>query len=161
MDIDPKMIRHALAGLVTDGLVPYNVLENGGVLLELEMVRGRVDLDRNATESEHAEAYARALTSVLSEAVKSDEIGGKARRLLTDVLPLDAKYLDATVKDRRIAAGTDIRPGKKPVKWGTIRTYYEPKALEKIAEVLWLMELQFRQQHHTGAADLAAEHGDV
>jgi hypothetical protein len=144
MDADADTIRRALAGLLTDGLLPWNVLENGGRLLDLEMVRSRVDLDEDASEAEHAEAYARALVSVLSEAVTSDEVGGKSRRLLNDVLPLNAEYLGAPVKERRTAAGAHLKPGKKAISPGTIRTYYEPKALDKLAEVLVQMEFAFR-----------------
>jgi hypothetical protein len=138
-------IRDAFGKLVTDGLLPYNVVENGGILLELGVVKDReVKPDGNANETECNEAVAEALRAVLEVAVEHDDIKGKHKRLLRAVLPLDPEHLGKSIKERRIVAGKVLKPGKKAVTAGTIRNHYEPKALEKFAAVLWRMELEFR-----------------
>jgi hypothetical protein len=144
-------IRKALAGLVTEGIIPYNVGENGGCLLDLALVQARREpLARDAPEAQRHAAHAEALTSVLTEAVEDEKIGGKPRRLLHDVLPLRPELLNKTVKERRTEAGKNLKPGKKAVEPGTIRTYYEPKALKKLSEVLWRLESEFRAAHRDG-----------
>jgi|GEM_PF-3635379 hypothetical protein len=151
-----KAIRKALGGLVTDGLVPFNVGENGGCLLKLGLVEVRREpLDGKASETAHYEADVEALKHVLEAAVADEEIGGKSRRLLWAVLPLSAELVGEPIKKRRTVAGKELRPGKKPVTAGTIRNYYEPKALDKLAGVLWRMELEFRakQTSSDGPAD--------
>jgi hypothetical protein len=139
-----KVIRDALGKLVTDGLVPYNVNENGGFLLELALFEDqREHLDGDADETERNEADAKALRAVLQTAVEDKDISGKHRRLLRAVLPLNEELLGQSVKERRAVAGKELKPGKK-VGADTIRTYYEPKALVKLAIVLWKMELEFQ-----------------
>jgi hypothetical protein len=141
---DADALRKALADLVTEGLVPYNVGENGGALLQLAIVQGRRrSLDGTANEAARDEADTEALTSVLSEAVEHPTIRGKVRRLLQDVLPLKEELLGKPIKERRTEAGKNIKTGKKIIKPGTIRTYHEPKALDKLVVALLLMEQEF------------------
>jgi hypothetical protein len=148
MDVDAEYrVRKALARVVTDGLVPYTVLDEGWPLLELEIVHSRVETHDDTSENDRAVAYTKALTTVLQEAVESDRISGKSRRLLRAVLPLKPEYLGRSVKERRIAAGKEMKDGKK-VQPGTIRTYYEPKALDKLTEVLLEMERTFNEQRN-------------
>lgn len=144
-------IRNALAGLVTEGLVPYNVGESGGCLLDLAIVQAqRKPVPRDAPEPDRHAADAEALTSVLQDAVDHKDISGKHRRLLRDVLPLRPELLGKPIKERRKEAGKDLKPGKKDIGPGTVRTYYEPKALLKIAEVVWMIESQFRAAYRDG-----------
>ncbi|HEV2945170.1 MAG TPA: hypothetical protein VGX26_08660 [Solirubrobacteraceae bacterium] len=140
-----EAVRDALKRVVTGGLVPFNVGEEGGCLLELEVVRVRLEqLDGKADEAERYEADLKALRSVLEDAVEHKDIGGKSRRVLRAVLPLNPKYVGKPIKERRTLAGKEIRPDKKPISAGAIRNDHEPKALKKLAGVLWLMELEFR-----------------
>jgi hypothetical protein len=156
-DITTQDIRDALARLVTEGLdEPYNVGENGGVLLGLAIVESRVQAEPDATEFQRFAAYAKALTSVLAEAVEDEEMTGKSRRVLISILPLEPDLVGASLKERRYEAGKNIRPGKT-IKPGTIRTYYEPKALQRLARVLLRQELAFRKQ--AGASDMESRRG--
>ena len=128
--------------------MPSNVADNGGVLLELELVAGRLELDLKADEDTQNAAYAVALIAVLDEAVVKPRIPrGKHRRILRYVLPLIPDYLGTTIKERRTAAGEHLTDGKKVVKPGTIRTYkdYEPAALDELARVLVEMETECRE----------------
>jgi hypothetical protein len=138
-------IRDALGKLVTDGLVPYNVGDNGECLLDLGLVKAhREALDGDADEAERYGADTRALTAVLEDAVAREEIRGKHRRLLRAVLPLKPELVGKSIKERRTEAGKDLRPDKDDVRPGTIRNHYEPKALDKLAAVLWQMEQEFQ-----------------
>lgn len=146
-------IRKALGRLVTEGLIPFNVGENGGCLLDMAIVQARRQkpLPTNAPEAQRHAVHAAALTSVLSEAVEDEKkIGGKPRRLLYDVLPLRPELLGKTIKERRTEAGKNLKPGKKDIGPGTVRTYYEPKALKKLSEKLRQMESDFRTAHRDG-----------
>jgi hypothetical protein len=152
-----KIIRAAIGRLVTDGLVPYNVGDNGGYLLELGLVKAqREALDGDVGEAERYEADTKALRAVLEAAVEREDIRGKHRRLLRAVLPLKPELVGESVKVRRTVAGKDLKPDKDDVTAGTIRNHYEPKALDKLAVVLWQMELEFRVEAtsaHGGQAD--------
>jgi hypothetical protein len=142
-----KVIRETLGRLVTDGLVPFNVGDNGGYLLELGVVQAaRAELDAADDEVSRFQADAEALRSVLEDAVEHENIGGKSRRLLRDVLPLNPELLGESVKERRVKAGKHIKPGTRDVTAGTIRNHYEPKALDRLAHVLWVMEQEFQVQ---------------
>jgi hypothetical protein len=140
-------IRKNLAGLVTDGLVPYNIAEKGGTLLELEIVRSLVDGDPDADDDESEAALAAAVESVLQEAVNKERMPiRRYRRVLKNVLPLKEELVGKPINDRRAAAAQDLKDGKAPVKPGTIRTYYEPRALDDLARVLIEMEAEHRGQ---------------
>ena len=139
-----ESLRNDLARIVREGLEPYWISEVGGDLLTLEIVRCRVPpeiLDDDGDEAEDAKA--KALVAVLTEAV--DLIGQrKYRRVLRYVLPIRKEYLGKPVKERRVAAGQNLKDGKKAVKAGTIRTHYEPKALDQLARMLVKMESEHR-----------------
>jgi hypothetical protein len=142
-----EAIRETLRKLVTDGLVPFNVGDNGGYLLELGVVRAaRAELDAADDEVSRYEADTEAVRSVLAAAVEHEDVSGKYRRLLRAVLPLKPELVGKPVKERRVEAGKDIKPGKNDVTAGTIRNYYEPKALAKLAHVLWAMEQEFQAE---------------
>jgi hypothetical protein len=137
-------VRKSLAEVVTGGLVPGNVAEKGGVLLELQIVVNRLKLPAKANEDARDSAYAKALTAALKDAVEGGRIlFRKHRRLLRYVLPLEKEYLNKSIKERRTAAGKNLSDGK-PVGAGTIRTYYEPRALDELARVLVEMEAAAR-----------------
>ena len=127
---------------MTGGLVTDNVAEKGGELLGLEIVAGQVQLPEGADEDERDQAFTEALTAVLKEAVERKLLFRRHRRLLRYVLPLQAEYLGKSIEERRTAAGMNMT--KKPVKPGTIRTYYEPRALNELARVLVEMEADHR-----------------
>lgn len=57
------------------------------------------------------------------------------RDVLKVVLGLDPATKGMSARERRELAGKRFR-GDRPVKAGTIRTYHEPRALDKLAEVL-------------------------
>jgi hypothetical protein len=143
----PKLadIRKRLGELVTVGMVPEQVADVGEELLELEIVSRRVKLSAAATEEEEDLAYATALTSLLREAVEPLR-PKKYRRLLKCVLPLKKELLGKSIDERREAAAKAFnkKGGKEGVKPGTIRTYHEPRALDKLAQLLIEMETDFR-----------------
>ena len=150
-EVTVKEVRDALAKLVTEGLFKhYNVGENGGCLLRLAVVQDRwKGLDGNASEDQRYQAYAQGLRAILAEAIEDEDFSGKARRLLQDVLPLREELRGMAIKERRVEASMHTKPGEK-IKPGTIRTYYEPKALKKLAEALLQLESGFRAAFHDG-----------
>jgi hypothetical protein len=137
-------VRRALSAIVTHGLVPYHVAESGGPLLSLEIVQSRLPPNLNGDEEKRDAAYTEALRSVLHEAVMERVLTRRHRRLLRYVLPLIPEYLGTTVLERRTLAGEQMRDGIKSVKAGTIRTYYEPRALDQLAAALVAMEAEHR-----------------
>ena len=148
-----ERLRDLLAGLVTDGLGPYNIAENAGALLELEIVRARVTLPPDASQDERDAAEADALLAVVREAV--ERLRGRYRRLLSYVLPLNQEFVGKPIKERRTAAGKALKDGKT-VKAGTIRTYYEPRALEDLARVLVDMDAGHRSGLESGSGSNSA-----
>ncbi|HEX4116586.1 MAG TPA: hypothetical protein VHY18_12015 [Solirubrobacteraceae bacterium] len=119
-------------------------------MLRLGVVQDRLkDLDGNANEDQRFRAYAKALRSVLTEVIEHDDVSGKSRRLLYDVLPLNEAFRSMKIKERRVEASKHVKPGKK-VKPGTVRTYHEPRALEKFAKVILQVESNFRAAYRDG-----------
>jgi hypothetical protein len=148
-------LRKNLGDLVTDGLTQVNIATRGGALLQLAIVRARLPAHDESDEDEREAAYAMALPAVLKEAVEEKRIPDrKHRRILKFVLPLKEKYLDTSIKERRAAAGEDIKTGRKAIKPGTIRTYYsyEPQALDELARVLVELEADHRGETPPDAA---------
>jgi hypothetical protein len=146
-------IRKSLTDLVTLGLSPYSVAEKGAALVELEiLIRHRRGLNDNASDDERDAADADALLALLEEAVHRRRIASrKFRRVLRFVLPIYTEegfeqYRDASLEARRTAAGQNLTGNEhdEPVEPSTIRTYYEPKALSKLAVVLIHMESEHR-----------------
>lgn len=119
----------------------------GARLFRLPSVIARVD-DDAPTEDQLAAAF----TATVREAVA--HVGSPQYRiLLTIVLAVDEDYLsgreqlvdlpagtkingDMPLKQRRELAGKLFREGKRPVTWGAIRSYHEPRALDLLAAVL-------------------------
>ncbi len=144
---DFDALRKSLSELVTGGVVPYNVAENGGALLNLDIVSSRIKVGPETDEEEQERAQAQALLAVLTSAVdKKQLMQRKHRRLLKYVLPLKDEYAGKTIEERRRAAGENLTDGKRVVKSGTIRTYYEPRALDQLAITLVRMEAEHRGQ---------------
>lgn len=152
---DVEIVRRSLGNLVAEGLLPSNIAENGGELLELAIVASRVEAQVDADEEDRERAEAAALVAVLVAAVVKGRIPARRhRRILKHVLPLKEEYLGTTIKERRTAAGQDLKPGKA-VKPATIRTYYdyEPRALDELARVLVEMEAEYRGESPPSRAD--------
>jgi hypothetical protein len=148
---DLATIRESLGKLIKEGLVAYHVADVGGPLVGLGIVQAKLISGHGCLNGdERDEAHADALKEVLTEAINHPVMGGKARRLLENVLPLKEELIGASPKERRTEAGKHIKNGKKVIKPGTIRTYYEPDALNKLAEILVSMEHDHRS---TASAD--------
>jgi hypothetical protein len=135
-------LRKALAALVTGGLTADSVVERGGELLALDIVASRVEALDEDDEDKRDQAVTDSLTAVLAEAVEKKLLFRRHRRLLRCVLPLRKELLGKNVEERRTAAGQYMT--KQSVKAGTIRTYYEPRALDELARVLVEMEAKHR-----------------
>jgi hypothetical protein len=148
-----EKLRKNLSALVTGGLVQDNVAEQGDDLLTLQIVKSRLNLADGAGEDDRDEAHTEALTAVLKDAVQEGKVlFKKHRRLLRYVLPLEADFLGKSIEERRTEAGKKMISNKE-VKPGTIRTYYEPRALDELARVLVEMEAE-----HCGEAPLESDH---
>jgi hypothetical protein len=158
-EVSVEDIQSALAKLGTQGIFnDYNVGDNGGCLLRFALVRDRLEdvdgfegLDGHAKEPARYQALGKALRSVLAELVEDESIGGRSRRVLHDVLPLDEGLREMSITDRRVEASRHISPGNE-VAPGTIRTYYEPRARQKFARVIWRAERDFRAALRDGQA---------
>jgi hypothetical protein len=140
-------LRESLGEFIGEGLIPSNVVENGGALLELKILLDRLRLTDDADEEEREADYAAALREVMTAAVVKELIPGrKHRKILKYILPLKPEYLGTTIKERRAAAGEHLTDGKRVVKAGSVRTYphYEPMALTELARVLAVMEADAR-----------------
>ena len=64
------------------------------------------------------------------------------RNLLKIVLGLDSAASDLSARRRREMAGQQFRGGTRPVAWGTIRQYHEPRALDHLAAVLLALDVE-------------------
>lgn len=167
---DAAAVHDALTQLVADGLRPYNVAENGGVLLELRTVEHElVDLQMppTANDDERDAAHANALTAVLAKAVGKMGRHAKYRRLLEHLLPLKPELLSKPIEERRISGGLAMTEGAKTVKAGTVRTYHQPKALSILAILLIEAESKARgeeaptgdQRHIPGVSPQSPPYG--
>lgn len=150
----PK-IRSNLSDLVTLGISPYSVAEKGRALLELQVVtHKRRDLPAGADDDERDAADADALLALLGEAVDRQRMNNRRyRRVLRYVLPLYIvpgyeEYRYASLEERRDAAAQNLTGNEndKPVERSTIRTYYQPRALNQLAVVLIRMEAEHRSE---------------
>jgi hypothetical protein len=139
-------IRECLTNLVTYGLTPQAVSDRGAVLMQLEIVLAeREPVPDDATEKEHEAADMAAVLSVLDKAVDKAHIpSSKDRRVLRHVLPIYEQYRGAPLKARRTAAGENIFDGDRVVAPSTIRTSYEPKALDWLGVILIKLEAEKR-----------------
>jgi hypothetical protein len=146
-------IRKNLSDLVTLGISPYSVAEKGRSLLELQVVtQKRSTLPADADDDKRDAADADALLALLGEAVDRERISNRRyRRVLRYVLPLYLvpgyeQYRNATLDERRDAAAQNLTGNEndKAVEPSTIRTYYEPRALNQLGVVLIRMEAAHR-----------------
>lgn len=145
-DVSLDEIRDALRRLAAHGAKPYWLNEVGQPLLRLRQVRHR------AAEMGSDVAPEKAAVEVLRDAAK--ELPRSQRTIVMIVLGLDEQYLGMTAKDRRQLAGERFREGTRPVSWGTIRQYHEPKAMDRLASTLLESEHRFSPWPETlNAAD--------
>jgi hypothetical protein len=154
-----EAIRKNLTDLVTLGISPYSVAEKGQALLELQVVtEKRKPLPPNAEDDDRDVADADALVALLDEAVKRERISHRRyRRVLRYMLPIYVRsgyeqLREASLKDRRSAVAEDLTGKKngKTVEPSTIRTYYEPRALNQLTVVLILLEAERRGEKPPG-----------
>ena len=150
-----KKIRKNLSELVTLGISPYSVAEKGRELLELQIVtQKRRELPAGADDDKRDAADADALLTLLGKAVDRQRINNRRyRRVLRYVLPLYIvpgyeQYRNAPLEERRNAAAQNLTGTEddKHVEPSTIRTYYEPRALNQLAVILIRMEAEHRDE---------------
>lgn len=135
-----RAIRKALGRLVRNGADPYWVGEDGHILLDLRCVQDRAERDFKGKP----DAQALALIEILRELIESKIAKKQVRRLLEILFDFDRDYPESTAKKRRTVAGEQFRDGKKQVTQGTVRQYHEPRALDRLAELLVEYERQAR-----------------
>lgn len=128
---DPRFgkLRNELGRLCTEGVERSWVLEVANHLLELDTVKARL----NGADDDDSKFEA--VVAEVREAV--GKLGGyQHKRLLGVVLGLDDKFLGMSARGRREFAGIEFRGGQRPVGRETIRKHHEPKALDKLTELL-------------------------
>lgn len=149
-----RTLRKDLARLVERGLVQYWILEVcdqralklNCVVKRANTIEASPDNTLEAAGGNHdasprEQALAAAFASVVSEAIGA--LGSRKHRiLLTIVLGLDERWplAETTLRARRTAAGEHFLGGGQKVKWGTIRNYHEPRALDQLVAVIAAME---------------------
>jgi hypothetical protein len=124
-DTAHQQVRLELARLVTHG-VDDTTLADAVALHRLPAVGGADPADPRTSTILHE-----ALQAAIGRVSRP-----KQQTLLRIVLGLDPAVAGLTVQERRRIAGEQFRGGHKTVKPGTIRTYYEPRALEALATAL-------------------------
>ena len=137
-----KAIRKALGRLVRNGADPYWVNEDAFVLLELQCVKGRAESDFSGEEYPEAAA----LIAILQELIETKIKRHQVRKLLLILFDFERDYPESTAKTRRTVAGEQFREGKKQVTRGTVRQYHEPRALDRLAELLVAAERSARAE---------------
>jgi len=139
-------IRACFTNVVRYGLTPQTVSDRGSVLMALEIVREkRAELPDSATDDAHEAADMAAVLEILTKAVDRAHIPASTdRRVLRFVLPIHDNYRGASLTARRTAAGENIFDGDRVVTPGTIRTSYEPRALDWLSVVLVKLEAEQR-----------------
>lgn len=127
---DPRFnrLRRELGRLCTNGVEHYWVLDVANHLLELDTVKARM----KGTDDD---SIYNAVVDELRDAVEK-LAPRRHRRILTIVFGLDERYLGDSAKSRRTMAGMEFRDGSRPVSPETIRQHHEPKALDKLTELL-------------------------
>ena len=136
-----KAIRKALGRLVKNGADPYWVNEDAFILLELRCVKGRAEQDFQGEQYPEATA----LITILRELVEKIE-RHQIRKLLWILFDFDRDHPESTAKIRRTIAGEQFRDGKKQVTRGTVRQYHEPRALDRLCELLIALERSVRAE---------------
>ncbi|HUB73954.1 MAG TPA: hypothetical protein VL979_07960 [Solirubrobacteraceae bacterium] len=144
-------IRQCLTALVRHCLTPQTVGDRGAALLSLKIVEDeRTPPAEPATDDQHEAADMAAVLSVLSKVVDKQHIpSSKDRRVLRFVLPIyedhdGAPLRGAPLLSRRTIAGEEVIDGDKVVAPATIRTSYEPKALDWLGVILVQLEAERR-----------------
>lgn len=137
-----KAIRKALGRLVRNGADPYWVNEDAFVLLELRCVKERAKKDFSGDEYPEAAA----LIAILQELIETKIERHQVRKLLLILFDFDRDYPESTAKTRRTVAGEQFRDGKKQVTRGTVRQYHEPRALDRLSELLVAAERSARAE---------------
>jgi hypothetical protein len=127
-------VRESLRRLAAHGVESYWLHEVGQPLFALRQVRRRFR-DGRASSLEEA------VVQVLREAAA--DLTTPSRRIVEIVLGLDPQYLGKSAQERRTLAGEQFRGGARPVAWGTIRQYHEPKAIDELAVKLADRERDF------------------
>jgi hypothetical protein len=146
--LDPAALRAELGKLVKRGAEPYWILDVAPRLLDLQIVRDQAGHAYDRDE----DAKARALVEVLNQTLPL--IGRRSDRVMLGiVLGLDSSdLLDLSARERRQLAGERFRGGRHAVTWGTIRQYHEPRALDRLAELVVARERE-RIQSRAGEID--------
>lgn len=139
-------IRKCFTDLVRYGLTPQSVSDRGATLMEMQIVlEKRPSLPDSATDDAHEAADMAAVLDVLTNAVDRAHIPASTdRRVLRFVLPIYDDYRGASLSARRTVAGEKIFDGDRVVSSGTIRTSYEPKALDWLGVVLVKLKAERR-----------------
>lgn len=140
---DPEELYQSLKDIVTEGLGPDSVIEQGGALLKLRIVQKKVATGKDDGVAERHEAHKEALAIVLQEALDEKMAGHpKYRRVAICLLPLDGSLDGTDLLARRTAAGWAMKSSKKAVKPNSIRTYHQPRVLWMLAGALAQMEAE-------------------
>jgi hypothetical protein len=150
-----ERIRKCLTDLVTSGISVDSVAVKGAALLELQIVANACcTLPDDADDEAHDVADTEALLDVLGQAASRSHIGNRRyRRVLRHVLPLYnvpgyERYRNMPLEERRTAAGENLTGNENDpaVRASTIRTYYEPRALDQLGVALIRMEAKERDE---------------
>ncbi len=150
-----ERVRKNLTDLVTSGISVDSVAVKGTALLELQIVtKACRALSDDADDETRDEADTEALLDVLGQASSRTHIGNRRyRRVLRHVLPLYnvpgyERYRNMPLEERRTAAGENLTGNENDpaVRASTIRTYYEPRALDQLAVSLIRMEAKVRNE---------------
>ncbi len=149
--IEEQAVRERLGKLLKRGLVPRNVGNKAGKLLELRVVaeqiatvgKRRRPKDGEDEDDVRDAVAAEVLTAVLVIAV-GRMLTSDYRRLLKRVLPLKQELLGEEIAVRRAAAQAALAERGTSVELETLRTYYEPRALDELAWYLVLLEAEHR-----------------
>ena len=141
-------LRKCFTDLVRYGLTPQTISDKGAVLMELKIIcERRQPLPDSATDDAHEGADMVAVLDVLTKAIDRAHIPASTdRRVLRFVLPIHENYRGASLSARRTAAGENIFDGDRVLTPGTIRTSYEPKALDWLGVVLVKLEAEQRSE---------------
>lgn len=139
-------VRKCLTNLVRYGLTPQTLSEKGTVLMQLKIVQAERELPpESATDDAQEAADLAAVLTVLNHAIDKAHIpSSKNRRVLRNVLPIFGELRGEPLKVRRTVAGERFVDGAHKVGPDTIRTSYEPTALDWLGAILVKLEAESR-----------------
>jgi hypothetical protein len=113
--------------------------------MKLEIVRERRRQPTERTDDAQEAADMAAVLAVLAEAVDKTHIPASTyRRVLRFVLPIHDTYRGTKLTARRKVAGEKIFDDDRVLTSGTIRTSYEPLALDWLGVTLVKLEAEHR-----------------